>query len=497
MPQVPIFISSVQREFAAERRALKEFIEGDALLRRFFSAFIFEDLPARDQRADEAYLDAVERSALYVGIFGLEYGSQDAQGVSPTQREFEHATRLGRPRLVFVKRSEPGARHAKMEALVRQAEAQVIRRSFGSLPELTAGLYASLVEHLSRTGTLRDKPFDAASCPGATLADLSQERLDWLLERARVERAYPLGPGTSMEAALAHLNLLDGEAPSHAAVLLLGREPQRFLISSEVKCMHFHGTEVQKPIPSYQIYKGTVFDMVDKALDFVMSRISRRVGTRAEGPQAPVAYELPQEVVAEAIVNAVAHRDYASNASVQVMLFADRLEVWNPGELPPSLTIEDLPHPHASIPRNPLIAESLFLAHYVEKAGSGILDMFARCRAAGLAAPVFRQSGGQFVQTVGRVDLAGTPQATPQDTPQAVSTDTPEMRLVRVLRGEMSRQALQAALGLSDRRSFRKVYLDPAITAGLVEMTIPEVPNSPQQKYRLTDLGRKRAGMNP
>jgi hypothetical protein len=51
-----IFISSVQRELAEERRALKAFIEGDALLRRFFAAFIFEDLPARDRRADQVYL---------------------------------------------------------------------------------------------------------------------------------------------------------------------------------------------------------------------------------------------------------------------------------------------------------------------------------------------------------------------------------------------------------------------------------------------------------
>jgi len=59
---------------------------------------------------------------------------------------------------------------------------------------------------------------------------------------------------------------------------------------SEVKCLHFHGTEVQKPIPSYQIYKGTVFELVDQAVDFVMSKIARRVGTRALGPQAPVDY---------------------------------------------------------------------------------------------------------------------------------------------------------------------------------------------------------------
>ena len=56
-------------------------------------------------------------------------------------------------------------------------------------------------------------------------------------------------------------------------------------------------------------------------------------------------YEMPQEVVREAIVNAVAHRDYTSNGSVQVMLFADRLEVWNPGTLPPSLTLEKLQAP--------------------------------------------------------------------------------------------------------------------------------------------------------
>jgi ATP-dependent DNA helicase RecG len=73
--------------------------------------------------------------------------------------------------------------------------------------------------------------------------------------------------------------------------------------------MHFHGTEVGKPIPSYQIYKGTVFELVDQAVDFVMSKITRAVGTRALGPQAPVEYELSREAVAEAIVNAVAHCD--------------------------------------------------------------------------------------------------------------------------------------------------------------------------------------------
>src|SRR5439155_18034067 len=134
--------------------------------------------------------------------------------------------------------------------------------------------------------------------------------------------------------------------PTHAALLLFGKQPQRFLPTSEIKCAHFHGTEIAKPIPSYQVYQGTVFTLVDQAVDFVMSTLALRVGTRAQSAQAPVAYEVPREVVAEGIVNAVAHRDYSSNGSVQVMLFSDRLEVWNPGRLPSSLTLARLRQPH-------------------------------------------------------------------------------------------------------------------------------------------------------
>jgi predicted HTH transcriptional regulator len=402
MATASIFISSVQKELAEERRAVKNFIEGDPLLRRYFRIFLFEDLPACDRRADEVYLDEVDRCAVYVGIFGNEYGFEDVEGVSPTEREFDRATLRGKPRLIFVKSADDSTRHPKMGSLVHKAGAQLIRRRFGSIPELTTGLYASLVEHLDRKGFLRVRPFDASACPHATLADLSEEKVRWFLRQAQRERQFTLAESTPPMEALTHLNLLDSGELTHAAILLFGLHPQRFLVTSEVKCMHFHGTEVRKPIPSYQIYKGTIFDLVNQSVDFVMSKIARSVGTHGQGPEAPVDYELPRDAVVEAIVNAVAHRDYASSASVQVMLFADRLEVWNPGELPPTLTIDKLRLPHASIPRNPLIADPLFLVRYIEKAGTGTLDMIARCREAGLPEPEFRQDGGQFVQTLRR-----------------------------------------------------------------------------------------------
>ena len=491
-----IFVSSVQKELQAERLAIRDFVLGDALLRRFFDVFLFEDLPASDRRADDVYLKEVSRSRVYIGLFGAEYGNKDADGLSPTEREFDQATAKGKARLIFVKGSNDQGRHPKMQALIRKAGAQLIRRRFSDIADLTAAVYASLVEYLAETGGLLTKPFDAAACPEAKMADLSREKVREFLGRAQAERGYALGPRTSMGKALAHLNLLDGDRLSHAAVLLFAKRPQRFLITSEVKCLHFHGTEVRKPIPSYQVYKGTIFELVDQAVDFVMSKIARTVGTREHGPQAPVDYELPKEAVAEAIVNAVAHRDYASNASVQVMLFADRLEVWNPGELPPPLTLGLLRKPHPSIPHNPLIAEPLFLVRYIERAGTGTLDMIARCREANLPEPGFRQTAGQFVQTIWRPKVDATEQprsqlATQSPTQSPTQSTDPVRRLLTCLhQGDQSARELRSALGIKHRPTFRANYLRPALAAGLIEYTIPDKPNSRLQQYRLTDAGR-------
>ncbi|WP_260292484.1 Fic family protein [Sedimenticola hydrogenitrophicus] len=76
------------------------------------------------------------------------------------------------------------------------------------------------------------------------------------------------------------------------------------------------------------------------------------------------------------------------------------------------------------------------------------------------------------------------PQVSPQVAPQVVE-------LLAAIQGEMGREALQAVLGLSDRKSFRERYLKPALADGLIEMTIPDKPKSRLQKYCLTDKGRQ------
>jgi ATP-dependent DNA helicase RecG len=132
-------LSSVQKELQAERRAIKEFVQNDPLLRRFFEVFLFEDLSAQDRRADAVYLHEASRRDVYVGLFGNEYGFESIDGVSPTELEFDEATANGKPRLIFVKGADDKARHPKMMQLILKAGNQLIRRRFADIPDLTAG----------------------------------------------------------------------------------------------------------------------------------------------------------------------------------------------------------------------------------------------------------------------------------------------------------------------------------------------------------------------
>jgi len=398
-----VFISSVQKELAEERRSVKDFITRDPLLSRFISdVFLFEDIPARDRKPDDIYLSEVEQRDIYLGIFGNEYGWKNRDGKSPTELEFEHATRTHRERLIFVKGNDDKAREPEMARLVARAGRQVTRRRFSDTPGLIREVYASLVGFLENRGALRTTPFDGSACDGATLRDIDKSRIKAFVETAEAVGRLKLKGTRAPKTILQNFNLLRDSLPTNAAILLFGKNPRRFFNNIQVHCLHFHGTEKRKPIASQQPYEGTLIEVIDEAVEFVLGKLDRRVGTHAESTQAPVTFEVPRAVILEAIVNAVAHRNYDHNGFVQVIVFADRIEVWNPGELPPGLTPELLRKPHGPIPRNPLIAEPLFRIKYAEKVGTGTTDMIADCRSAGLPEPDFEQRGPHFVTILWR-----------------------------------------------------------------------------------------------
>jgi len=406
-----IFISSVQAEFAEARRELKSFLLNDPLLREFVSnVFVFEDEPAATQNPAGVYLDQIERSDIYIGIFGAQYGCNMPGGeVSPTEKEYDAASVRGIPQWVyFFDRGDEI--DPRMAVLRSRVDAEHKRRRVGSSVELVKQVYATFVQYLRERHILTNEPFDAAVVDEATMEDVDLPRVKWFFEKAVEERGFPQIVGSSPERILKHLAVMrecDGKL-TRAALMLFGKRPKKWCSSGMIKCICCAGIDYRRPFVM-QVYEGDLFDQVDQAEIFVLTHVNRVVGTRETRTDAPISYDVPQRAIKEAIVNAVAHRDYYSNGSVEVRVFADRVEILNPGELPPGKDVAWLMGEHVSIPANPLIAEAFYQTRYIDRAGSGIDDMMDACRSDGLPLPEIKVEYQSFVTVIRRqIAQAGT-----------------------------------------------------------------------------------------
>ena len=497
-----VFISSVQREFAAERQILAEYIRKDALLGKFFDVFLFEEEPACDVEARGLYLPEVERSDVYLGILGAQFGNADADGVSPTEREYDLATAKGKERLVFVKKCE---RDPREERFVQKVQADVVRKSFETAEELQLAVYAALVRLLENKGYIRVAPFDLAVDTDLTLADVDDAKVKDYLARAREAKKISIPNDADATWLLTKLGMLaSGGRLTNAGVLFFARHPQQAIDISVVKCLQYWGTHVERPIPSYQTYEDGIIGMIESALAFVMGRIDRTIGVPDERGLAAAQDELPRMAVREAIVNAVCHRDYESNGAVQVMLFRDRLEIMNPGTLPRGWTAETLLTTHESIARNKVIAKALDWAGYVERSGHGTEFIIEKCEAQGLATPQYKLDAAIFHTIIWRktVERAVAQSSDPvahqvaydvayQVAYQNVPSNTAGRIFLILKDGPLGRADIAKKIGVTRMARSLKLALDTLMEDGLIEYTIPNNVRSRLQKYRLTEKGRQ------
>ena len=148
------------------------------------------------------------------------------------------------------------------------------------------------------------------------------------------------------------------------------------------------------------------------------------------------------------------------------------------------------PETFSPFPKNPVIARFFREIGRADELGSGVRKLMKYGKAYGGSDPelvegdVFRSIVKYPDFAIYEKDSTVTPQVIPQVTPQVI-------RLLNVLKeGELNRGLLMEKLGLNDRKSFGKNYLQPALEQNLIEMTQPDSPKSPTQKYRLTDAGK-------
>ena len=176
--------------------------------------------------------------------------------------------------------------------------------------------------------------------------------------------------------------------PTVGGLLLAGRTD--YMEYARIKCARFKGTNMDIFIDQKE-FTGPLYRQVEEAMKFAHIYIA--LSGKVEGLQRIDRYEVPLEVIREAVVNAVVHRDYSiSGSDIKFAIFDNRIEVTSPGALPRSLEIEDIIAGRSEI-RNKVIARFFKEIEFIEQWGSGIRKMFRLLKEDGLPEPLFRESG--------------------------------------------------------------------------------------------------------
>ena len=324
---------------------------------------------------------------------------------------------------------------------------------------------AELIEELRRFA--RGEGFDEQPMPG-----LDSEALDF---RAASESFAPFR--TLARRDLETLRLVTQhqgrKVPTVGGMILFGKERERHFPDAWIQAGRFAGTDKSRILDRAE-FRAMPVRGVEEAIAFVQKHAWH--GAEIGAVRRAERWSVPPAAVREAIINAVAHADYAQRgAPIRLSIFDDRLEVENPGLLPFGLTLDDLPRGVSKL-RNRVIGRVFHALGLVEQWGSGIQRMTAACRAAGLAPPIFEELATRFRVTIPTTRVG-----------PAVVDETDETILESLAGGQgLATSEIAAAIGLSPRAT--RTRLARLVGRGLVR-EIGTGPQDPQRRYFLAERG--------
>lgn len=234
-----------------------------------------------------------------------------------------------------------------------------------------------------------------------TIDSLDKDQIQEVIRIAIAEkRLRGISARTSIIEMLTKLNLVIDKKLTNAAVILFYKGKRVLHFGSHLQLARFNGTDKREFLDN-KSFHGNAFEIYEKAMEFMGNHLPIAGKIEHGNPYRVDTLALPYEALREAIVNAICHRNYSMHgASIMLAIYDDRIEIDNPGNLPPGLSISQLKRAHRSIPRNELIAHVFYLCHMVERWGRGTTDMVSFCKKAGVPEPKFEDNGSFFTVTL-------------------------------------------------------------------------------------------------
>ena len=239
----------------------------------------------------------------------------------------------------------------------------------------------------------KGKKWDGVPVPNVSVDDFKNETFEFFKKRAIVSKRIDESVLTEKNISiLENLRLIEKPYLKRAAVLLFHPDPEKYFTGAYIKIGYF---QTDTELIFQDEVKGNLFEQVEKTIEILFTKYIKAI-ISYEGIHRVETYEYPKDAVREAILNALAHKDYSMGVPIQISVYDNKLMIWNYGQLPEDWTVENLLQKHSSIPYNPDIANAFFRAGLVESWGRGTIKIIEQCKEHGLPKPEFENSGKDF-----------------------------------------------------------------------------------------------------
>ena len=391
-----IFISSVRKEFEQERKFIKQEIENDYVLNRFFDVFLYEDLSALGSAPEEVYSKEAINSDIYIGLIGSDYGTILESDISPTELEYDLYNKTHNDALIYIKDVE--FRDERTKDFIKKIGVHSYTR-FNDRYDLIKQIKESLVDFIDKN--LRNyRAFDYEILTDSSCDDVDMEAMELFFNVLEYEPIEKIRGDKGLKNVLSTIRAGEYENGEFrlntAGALFFAKDISKFNISHQVKMVRFFDDEGINTFEKAE-YNLSFLKLLKEAKLFfnkTLVNISQIKGFERETVQ-----DYPFEAIREGLVNALAHRDYTiTTAPITFYIYNDRIEIKSPGRLVYPLTISGL-EKDGPIHRNEAICNIFSKTKYMEHVGNGIKRMKDVMRAHGLDEPEFAETGEFFKVT--------------------------------------------------------------------------------------------------
>ena len=314
-----------------------------------------------------------------------------------------------------------------------------------------------------------------------TIEDIDEELLKEFIEKGRKAKRINF-PYTNKEEILKKLSLVNkNNELLNAGYILFAKEAKL-----EMQ-MAIFATETKLTFLDIDQVFGNIFELIEIGEGYIRKNIKWPVNFKSGGMERVEIPEIPLEAIREAIINSLIHRDFKNPKSNEVAIYKDRVEIFNPGEFPEGYKPEDFIKGEGSIPRNPLIANTLYLSKDIEKWGSGFRRITEVCAKADVKVKFEIRKNGFMVIFYRKTDeeLYSLTQENKnaQETHKKHTRNAQENFILDFCNEAKTLKEILEYCGYKNARNFREKYINPLLKNGKLKMTIPEQPKNRNQKY--------------